>query len=244
MTLLNNEVMKHKELITDILPKGVDKQKFLLSVEKEINRNQLLQKCSPASVTEAIIKAAKIGVDLDAEKGQAFLVTYKNCCKMILGYKGLIMLALRNKDIVHITTHNVHEGDELIYQEGLTPKLEHFPNLKAPGELIAIYAIATLPHQKGKLFKLMSIEELKQIQEKQEINMSPQKLEHCGWRRFPEAMQKKTVIRKLLNEIHTSSTFQDTLTEDFLAETQDQDTDEVNENPKDEDKGKKYEMFA
>ena len=88
---------------------------------------------------------------------------YLKECQFQIGYQGLTKILYKNPAVQNITSECVYENHEFDYSLGLTPTLHHKPATTNRGSLIAVYCVVRFVNQEP-IFKVMSIEELKQIQ--------------------------------------------------------------------------------
>ena len=124
-------------------------------------------------------------------------------CQFQIGYKGLIDMVYRNKDIQTIQAQCVYENDIFEYELGLEPKLVHRPALKDRGELILVYALWKSGNG-GYGFEVMNKEDIdthaRKFSQSFGSNYSP-------WKTNYEEMAKKTVIKKCLKYAPLRSDF-------------------------------------
>lgn len=111
-----------KMLIEDINVKdrfermlGDNATAFLMSVLNCVNNNDKLQLCDPQSVLMAAAVAGTLGLPIDPNLGQAFIIPYniKGVMKaqFQIGYKGLIQLGHRAQQFKALNTSEVRTGE-------------------------------------------------------------------------------------------------------------------------------------
>lgn len=111
-----------KKLIEDIKVKarfermlGDNATAFLMSVLNCVNNNEKLQLCDPQSVLMAAAVAGTLGLPIDPNLGQAFIIPYKiqgvMKAQFQIGYKGLIQLGHRAQQFKGLNTTEVREGE-------------------------------------------------------------------------------------------------------------------------------------
>ena len=91
------------------------------------DKSGALAKCSPLSILGAVMEASRLGLEVGGALGQAYLVPYGKEATFIVGYRGLIALALRSQAVTSIVAHPVHERDVFRYTHGDDAKIVHEP---------------------------------------------------------------------------------------------------------------------
>ena len=89
---------------------GKESAGFLSSLLSLVNNNNLLQKASPTSVLAAAATAAALKLPINPTLGKAWIVPYKGAAQFQIGYKGIIELAMRSKQMKSIVMLPVYEG--------------------------------------------------------------------------------------------------------------------------------------
>lgn len=182
------------------LPQSVAEGGHLLASIKAnallaVSQSPQLQRCSPASLYAAVLRAATLGLDLNPVRRLAYLVPYGADCQLQVGYRGLVALAKRAGAVRKIAARIVYDGDECHYSLGLHEDLVHVPcEPEARGQPRAAYAIAWTPDGDA-VFEVMSWSEIMAIARKSKSG---------AWRDSPEEMARKTVLRRLLKYLPDS----------------------------------------
>jgi recombination protein RecT len=129
------DLLKRAEAnITKLCPKHLTPERMLDLAMVGYSKTPGILNCSPASILSCVIKATELGLDLSGTLGQAYMVPFKNKktghteATFIIGYQGLIDLALRSGHVVHIDADNVFEGDVFEYEYGTSKYLRHVPS--------------------------------------------------------------------------------------------------------------------
>jgi recombination protein RecT len=198
------QLEKFKPEFTKVLPPHVTPDRLVRTVINALSQNEYLCKsASPASVLQAAMTAAVLGLEVDNVMGQGYIVPFKGSAQFIPGYKGYITLASNAGYLV--SGDVVREKDEFKYWRGLNPDLQHTPAKGGPterGPIIFAYATArskALPSE----FSVMHIEEINKIRDSSEgykaflrgtIKTNP-------WDTHYEAMAIKTAIRALASTL-------------------------------------------
>lgn len=102
---------------------------------------QLLQ-CSQESVVQAVMDAAKLGLEPDGVEGA--IIPYGREAQFQPMVQGLVHVVLDEGSIVGVDMRAVHEGDEFDVQMGSRPSLHHKPNMRRDldAPVIAYYSVA------------------------------------------------------------------------------------------------------
>lgn len=200
---------KQSANIKRVIPEGVRADRFARIALHTIADSQNLLACTPRSLLSAMMQAASFGLELDPALGLAYLVPFKTTCQLIIGYQGLMLMALRSGHVTKVMARSVHDGDEFDYGYGLQEYLKHKPVLhEATGALTHVYAIATMRPVRSRLarqddgiyrpdhadplqFDVMSRAEVDAIRARSRASNSG------PWVTDYEAMAKKSVVRRL-----------------------------------------------
>lgn len=172
-----------------------------------LSKDNKLASCTPNSFLGAMMQAAQLGLEPNTPLGQAYLIPFKNKgvleVQFQIGYKGMIDLAYRSKEVTDISAQCVYENDEFEYELGLSPVLKHKPALSNRGEVILYYAVF---HTKsgGYGFEVMSKEDI--------INHAKKTSQSFGssyspWNKYFDEMAKKTVLKRVLKYAPIASDF-------------------------------------
>lgn len=119
-------------------------------------RQPRLLECSKQTLFDALMFITQCG--LEPILGQVYLVPFRNNksgetdCQVILGYKGLVVLAIRSGMVSHIESRIVYECDcrapgVFDLELGDAPRLTHKPNWRdrvPNSEMVGAYCIVTL----------------------------------------------------------------------------------------------------
>jgi recombination protein RecT len=203
------------------LPKIIGVDRFIRIVVTTAGEDRL-KGCTLASLYKAALDCAQLGLMPDSNLGEAYLVPFNNKvkiegqpdrwekqAKMMLGYKGIVALALRSDKVLSMRANVIFNGDQWDYAEGLVTRLMHRPvpvaNRKRtdePGmagyEMLAAYAVAKLrdvPADESP-FKFMYAEDILAIRARSKNAFYENKL-HGPWLTDPVAMWCKTAVRQL-----------------------------------------------
>ena len=176
---------------------------FVSSIVSMVNADKNLQEAfrnAPLTVIQSALKAAIYDLPIDTTLGYAYIVPFRNKGTMeatfILGYKGMLQLALRTGVYKTINVVDVREG-ELKRYDRLTEEVEiDFVEDEDEREALPIVGWAGY-------FRLINGTEKtiymtrKQIEAHEKKHRKGQYMGK-GWRDDFEAMARKTVLRRLL----------------------------------------------
>ena len=197
---LRDQLNRQQDAIRAVIPAGVPitTERICRSAMLAVRQNSDLQRCSPETIIESVVKAASLGLDPGGALGEAYLVPYGNRCQLIPGYQGMISIARRSGVVRTIRAHTVCEADEWEYTLGLAPTLIHKPSMRGDrGAIVAVYAVADLVDG-GHQFEVMSTGEVDAIRTRSRAS-------HSGpWKTDYGEMAKKTVVRRLFKYLPKS----------------------------------------
>jgi recombination protein RecT len=185
------ELIKSREdSIGDLLnATGIDTKKFMQVVIQAFNKTPKIAQCTKQSVLAAVMEAARLG--LVPAGNQCAIVPFKGKATFVIGYRGIVDLALKSSEVKSIMAECVYEGDEFHYSKGLEPELYHVPmGEDDPNKITHAYAVAKLANGE-KPFEVMTKAAIDKVR-----NVSPAKSDG-PWVTWYEEMAKKTVFKRL-----------------------------------------------
>lgn len=156
-------------------------------------KNEMLQKCSPVSIQNAIINVAACGLTLNPANGLAFLVpeydkaTKQQACQLRISFKGLMKVAVDSGAIDWVRAEIVRERDTFDYLGPCEKPVHKMNPFSDRGEVIGVYCIA----KTGKgdyLADVMSKAEIDKIKSKAKTQLV--------WNDWYEEMAKKAIIKR------------------------------------------------
>lgn len=166
-----------------------------------VRGNDLLQKCTPDSIMNAIVNIATIDVSLNPALALAYLVPRDGKCVLDISYRGLIKIGTDSGSIRSINANVVYSFDDFDYSEGTELYVKHKRSMNPPDDFtkdplgtfwkyfVCAYSVATL-HDGSKDYMLMPKYKIEKIR-----NTSKIKSERGPWGQWPEEMSRKTVIK-------------------------------------------------
>jgi len=208
------QVSYKKIQIERVLPEWMTPERFLTQVRWALTHSPTaskLVKCNPASVVNAVLTAADLGLDPSGRLGSAYLVPYGSECQLIPGYRGLIDLACRSGFVKSVNAWAVHEKDTFKPVNGRMP--HHVPYLPKPGEDLLpgeVYAFWARYNTRGggSESEIMSLAEVWAIRDKSAGYKAAIQYgkKDTPWITNFEEQGKKTVIRRMLKKAPLSTT--------------------------------------
>jgi len=170
---------------------------------KAIRQNPKLAECDKISLLKALLEAADLDLNPDGLLGEAYIVPYNREAQLIVGYRGLIKLALNSKKVKHVEARIVYEKDKFGVELGTEGRLVHKPYVGSdPGEKVAVYAVAYLSDG-TKVFEVLFKRDIEKIKELALSKMKNPK--SSPWVQFEEEMWKKTAVRRLMKYLPLSA---------------------------------------
>jgi len=171
---------------------GIDPERLKQVALGAFTRTPALWTCEPISIARSIVEAGQLGLEPTGLLGGAYLVPRKGICTLLVGYRGLVMLAKRSGEVARVEARVVREKDTFDYGYGLEPYLDHHPSREAdPGEYTSAYAVIVY-RDGGRQFDVMSNAEIEAIRKRSAA------ADTGPWVTDWPEMAKKTVLRRLL----------------------------------------------
>lgn len=191
-TLIKNNM----EMFKMALPKTITVERMMRIAMTAVTMNPKLASCSQPSFFGSLLTAAQLGLEVNTPLGQAYLIPYNSKtglkCQFQIGYQGILELAYRSGKFKRIKAVVVHKGDDFRYTLGITPTLEHTP--QDIGEPTHVYALYELLNG-GYDFEVWTWAKVIRHGETYSKSFSDS---DSPWKKQPEEMAKKTVLKSLL----------------------------------------------
>ena len=156
-------VKKGRPAMAEVLPKVIDEKRFARVLISAVNTTPKLADCEPMTVLGSMMVSAQLGLEPNTPQGHAYLVPYKHVCQLIIGYRGMIELAMRSGLVSHVSDHVVRANDEFDIRQGseesISHKIDPFKSLAERGERVGAYAIFHLKDG-GRVQRFLTAEEI------------------------------------------------------------------------------------
>lgn len=197
---LKQWVAKMTDQIAMALPANITPERMARIAMTALSKNELLAQSTPESFLGALLTSAQLGLECNTPLGQAYLIPYKNGktgrveTQFQLGYQGMLDLCYRTNQYKTIQARVVYKGDEFEYSYGFNENLRHIPRGKST-DPIFVYAYYELTSG-GHAFEVMSWDEVMKFAE--QYSQSVKYKKSSPWQSDPEAMAKKTVLKKVM----------------------------------------------
>lgn len=188
--MVTSDVTK-KRIVDALEGSGITPEQFILPIVAELNKSQSgLAQCSQFSIYAALMNAAQFQLVPNGALGHCYIVPYKKVATFVLGYKGAVDLLYRTAQIT-VSAQVLYDQDQFDYQLGTDPRITHRPEIIKPrGEIIAAYAIFTLPTGKQEI-ELMTKADLMKIEQQ-----GAYKGADSPWTKWREEMLRKAPIKR------------------------------------------------
>lgn len=175
----------------------------------QLKVNPKIGDCSPESVLGCVMLSAQFGLDPGGPAGLAYLVPYGKECTFLLGYKGMITLAIRNGQIAKIEAVIVCVNDHFKIIRGTKPMIEHEPKHDG-ADILGCYAVAFFKDGTYQ-FEFMPKHEIDAIRKRSRAAGGP-------WATDYTEMARKTVVRRLCKYLSLSPEVQAAVSIDEQAD--------------------------
>lgn len=188
------------------LPAHIKPEVFERNLLNALMANPDLMGFPPALVYREVSKAAGLGLLLDPQLGEAYIVTaYNYKSKRVepqlrVGYKGMCKLARQTGGVGAIYAHEVCANDQVECDLGFPKVFHHRPILFGDrGDVIGYVAVIT--YKDGTFdFEPMSVDQAQGIRDRSDAwkAFKDGKIKSTPWATDEGEMSKKTVLRRLL----------------------------------------------
>lgn len=183
------------------LPPQIPVGKFVRTVITTVQMNPQLLECDRRSLFATAMKAAQDGLLLDGREAAPVVFRTKNGPMVqYMPMIGGLLKKLRNSgELLSIAAYTVHEHDTFDYELGDEERITHKPRLDGDrGRVIAAYAVAKT--KDGGIYReVMSLDEIEKVR-----NVSRAK-DAGPWASWYEEMARKTVLRRLMKRLPSST---------------------------------------
>lgn len=181
------------------LPSHIKPAVFERNLVNAVMANPNLMKYDPRLVYREVSKAAGLGLLLDPQLGEAYILeayNYKTKStepQLRVGYRGLTKLSRQSGEIDQIYSHEVYSADYVECELGDQKKLVHKPILFSDrGEIVGYYAV--VKYKNGETdFEPMSVKQVHDIRDRSDAwkAFAAGKIKSTPWSTDEEEMAKK-----------------------------------------------------
>ena len=153
---------------------------------------------NPVQVIQSALKAAAYDLPIEPSLGYAYILPFAGSATFVLGYKGMVQLALRTGLYIRLNAIDVRQG-ELVNYDRLTEDLEfnweQDTTKRAALPIIGYVAFYRLKNGMEKTLYMTKAE----IEAHEKANRKG-KFQNPVWKNHFDEMAKKTVLRRLLGK--------------------------------------------
>lgn len=198
--------------------------RFMRILTSTVGRNDDLLGCDMGSIVSCAMQGAQLNLDPEPSLGQFYLVPRKGVCTFVVGYQGMIQLALRSGRVRSVKGRVVYRQDEFDFAEGTNGFIKHVPNVdlaEAPhfdDDFRAAYAVAKFVRRAGEpddfefvVMPRWQVNRVRDVASKATNDKSP-------WKVWPDAMRAKTAVRQLFKFLQVSAEMVTAITLDEQAD--------------------------
>lgn len=177
---------------------------LILKETTDKNGKCILESCSQASIANALMDMATLG--LNASKKQGYFIAYGGKCQFQKSYFGNITIARRN-GLKDVHAEIIYDGDTFRYhiEDGMKVIDEHtqdFMNIDVD-KIVGAYAVGIMEDDR-KIVEVMNINQLKKAWNQRMGGLKEDA--SSTHTKFRDQMAKKTVINRLCKLIGNTST--------------------------------------
>ena len=199
---MSGQLTKAEAIISQSMPqfRRIADENKLVKWEEEsqfalqaLQKNATLADCDPATIQNAIINVASVGLTLNPADGYAYLVpeynkhNKQNECQLRISFKGLIKSATDTGCVKWVRAEIVKENDTFRYR-GVDEKPQHeMEPFGDRGSPVGVYCVAKIDDGEY-LTDVMAwgeVEKIKACAKTQSV-----------WTQWPEEMAKKAIIKR------------------------------------------------
>lgn len=197
---------KRDEIMT-VLPAHVTFERFERNFSNAVMRDPKMLKADPRVVFREVCKIAALGLVLDPQLGEAYLIVDRNNdVQARIGYRGLMKLAHQSGKVSAIYAHDICQNDHCEISLGTEKRISHRPDFTQPrGPALAYYAVVQFKDGATD-FEPMSIAEINAIRDRSDAYRAFKSgfIKKTPWDSDHGEMAKKTTLRRLLKRVPMS----------------------------------------
>lgn len=165
-----------------------------------VTANDKLLACDYSTILSAAAKAAILRLPIAQELGYAYIVPYGKTATFVVGYKGLVQLAIRTAQYTAINVADVFQGEK-VREDRITGKLEIVGD-RTGDEIVGYVGYFRLKNGFEKYLYMShddTMAHAKRYSKAYQWGMSNNKKD-SPWFTHPHEMGRKTVLRRLLSK--------------------------------------------
>ena len=192
-----------KPAIERQLAGAMNSDAFVRAVLTEIGKTPALANADPATLLGGVMLAAQLKLEIGSGMGEFYLTPRKekgrDICLPILGFQGMIKLALRSGMVLNVQAEIVREGDEMWIGSTGATGIDHKWTARDQDETrapIGVLATARMAGG-GTTFAYLTKEQVEKRR--------PSYWQSTPWRDHSDEMWKKTAVRALAKYLPKST---------------------------------------
>lgn len=207
-TYLTNDAVKAQ--INKIVG-GKDSAKFISSIISAVQATPALQSCDNSSIVSAALLGQSLNLSPSPQLANFYMVPYGNKAQFILGWKGMVQLAIRSGYYKRINVLPIKEGELIRFdplEEEIEVKLIEDEEIRENTPTIGYYATFTyLNGFKKAIYWSKAKMEAHALRYSQGYKADKKnKTEYTFWSKDFDSMAMKTMIRQLIGKWGVMST--------------------------------------
>lgn len=180
--------------IAAVAPAHIKVDRIIKMALLAARKNPKIVTCTPSSVVDAVIQIASLGLEIGRTAHMVPFNTkvgdkWVNVCQYIIDVKGIAQAIIQSGEVMAVDARVAREGDVFRVLYGTKPDIEHEPIIGNEGDIIAFYAVFTLPNG-DKKFEVMSKAEV------DKVKASSKSKDSGPWVTWYDEMGKKTVVKR------------------------------------------------
>lgn len=226
----------YKKLIASCLTEPKKQSRFVASITSAVATNPALQECTSQSIISGALLGESLNLSPSPQLGQYYLIPFKQKGEMkvafVLGYHGMIQLAVRSGYYKRINVLDIKEGELEAFDpltEDISVNLISDPDEREAAKTIGYYAMfeylngfrkamywsrAKMMRHADRYSKAFSAAEYEKLQRGEIPERDMWKYSSFWYNDF-DAMAKKTMLRQLISHWGAMSTeLQDAIVQD------------------------------
>lgn len=207
-----NRKDRHDQLLA-LLGSEKAVQRFItVSLHYLSGASELLERCSPASIVEAVREAATLDLEPTGILGEAWIVRHGNRAVLRVGWRGFLKLLRRSGQIVAADVQIVYENDQFELELGTNPYIKHTPDLNDRGtQFRGAYAWARMPTGEF-IIEWMTTADIEAVRAVSQAKNA------MAWTQWWSEMARKSVVRRLVKRLPLSPVAEKAVALDEVAD--------------------------
>ena len=186
----------------DVLGNESKAASFVSSVIAVANGNAQLRNAEPMSILSAAMVSATLDLSVVSSIGEAYILPYGRKAQLIVGYRGILALAMRSGEFKNIIDEVVYEG-QLVKKNKFTGEYIFDEDAKVSDTPIGVMARFDLINGYSKTI-YWSMEEIKEHAKR--FSQAYRNGYDCPWKTDFLQMARKVVLSALLKKYAPKST--------------------------------------